>query len=182
MAKAPVGLPAKDVEKWTRLARSDQPAFRTLSPARQFRSSARTFDLGRQYARSCRAGGISQGLTPCAEGLGRGCNLDGIVFSANFPTEWSRRRSPASDADRIASWPAHFLTIVVADFRAAPSYYHKYLNRRYRRASAHEVLDGLLTTAIQKQQQVEKQLTDFLEASPKLAKRLALWQSEGPST
>ena len=58
MAKATVGLPAKDVEKWTRLARSDQ-----------LRSSARTFDLGRQYARSCRAGGISQGLTSCAEGL-----------------------------------------------------------------------------------------------------------------
>jgi hypothetical protein len=112
MAKAPVGLSAKDVEKWTRLARSDQPAFRTLSPARQFRSSARTFDLGRQYARSCRAGGISQGLTSCAEGLGRGCNFHGVAFSANFPTEWSRRRSPASYVDRIASRLAHFFTTV----------------------------------------------------------------------
>jgi len=46
------------------------------------------------------------------------------------------------------------------------SEHDQYLNRRYRRASAYEVLDGLLTTAIQKQQQVEKQLTDFLEASP----------------
>jgi hypothetical protein len=37
----------------------------------------------------------------------------------------------------------------------------QYLNRRYRRAEAYEVLDGLLTTAIQKQQQVEKQLARF---------------------
>jgi hypothetical protein len=125
MAKVQVSLPAKDVEKWTRLARSDQPAFRTLSPARQFRSSARTFDLGRQHARSCRAGGISQGLTSCAEGLGRGCNLDGIVFSANFPTEWSRRRSPASYVDRIASRLAHFFTTVGPDFLVVPSHYHK---------------------------------------------------------
>jgi hypothetical protein len=58
----------------------------------------------------------------------------------------------------------------------------QYLNRRYRRAEAYEVLDGLLTTAIQKQQQVEKQLADFLEASPKLAKRLALWQAEDART
>jgi predicted transcriptional regulator len=46
------------------------------------------------------------------------------------------------------------------------------LIRRYRRAEAYEVLDGLLTTAIQKQQQVEKQLANFLEASPKLARAI----------
>jgi hypothetical protein len=58
------------------------------------------------------------------------------------------------------------------------SEHDQYLNRRYRRAEVYEVLDGLLTTAIQKEQQVEKQLADFLEAPPKLAKRLALWQAK----
>jgi hypothetical protein len=45
------------------------------------------------------------------------------------------------------------------------SEHDQYLNRRYRRAVAYEVLDGLLTTAIQKHQQVEEQLASFLKSS-----------------
>ena len=55
----------------------------------------------------------------------------------------------------------------------------EYLNRRYRRAEAYTALDGLLSTAMQRQERVEKQLADFLATSPKLAKHLARWQAQG---
>ncbi len=58
------------------------------------------------------------------------------------------------------------------------SEHDQYLNRRYRRAAAYEILDGHLTMAIQKQRQVEQQLASFLESSPRLARHLARWQAE----
>jgi|SRR5882757_1297779 hypothetical protein len=58
----------------------------------------------------------------------------------------------------------------------------QYLNRRYGRAAAYEVLDGLLTTAIQKHQQVEEQLASFLKSSPTLGRHLACWQAEDANT
>jgi len=58
----------------------------------------------------------------------------------------------------------------------------QYLNRRYRRAAAYEVPDGLLTMAIQKLQQVEEQLASFLKSSPTLGRHLARWQAEDAKT
>jgi hypothetical protein len=62
------------------------------------------------------------------------------------------------------------------------SEHDQYLNRHYRRAAAYDVFDGPLTTAIQKQQQVEEQLASFLKSSPTLGRHLARWQAEDAKT
>jgi len=78
-------------------------------------------------------------------------------------------------AGRDAVWPE-------LDEADKSSEHGQYLNRRYRRAAAYEVLDGLLTTAIQKHQQVEEQLASFLKSSPTLGRHLARWQAEDAKT
>jgi predicted nucleic acid-binding Zn-ribbon protein len=48
-----------------------------------------------------------------------------------------------------------------------------------RRARAYKALQPILTAAMRQSDEVEIQLAEFLKAAPKLAKRLAHWQSEG---
>jgi hypothetical protein len=48
-----------------------------------------------------------------------------------------------------------------------------------RRARAYKALQPILTAAMRQSDEVEIQLAEFLKATPKLAKRLAHWQSEG---
>ena len=54
----------------------------------------------------------------------------------------------------------------------------KYLDRRYRKAQAYEALDHLLTTTLNKSATLQSRLTDYLKASPELARHLAHWQSD----
>ena len=54
----------------------------------------------------------------------------------------------------------------------------KYLDRRYRKAQAYEALDHLLTTTLDKSATLQSRLTDYLKASPVLARHLAHWQSD----
>jgi len=51
-----------------------------------------------------------------------------------------------------------------------------------RRARAYKALQPILATAMQKHGQLEEQLTAFLASAPKLAKRLARWQSDDAKT
>jgi hypothetical protein len=51
--------------------------------------------------------------------------------------------------------------------------------RAHRQARAYRVLDTIVTAALRQSGTVEQQLADFLAASPKLARYLARWQSEG---
>lgn len=54
----------------------------------------------------------------------------------------------------------------------------QYLDRRYRKAQAYEALDHLLTTTLDKSATLQGRLTDYLQASPELARHLAHWQSD----
>ena len=58
----------------------------------------------------------------------------------------------------------------------------KYLDRRYRKASAYEALDHLLTTALDKSATLQSRLTDYHKASPELAHWLARWQADEART
>ena len=78
-------------------------------------------------------------------------------------------------ASRAFRWDRQALDLAAAESLPQP--------RRARwGAGVEHRQNRLLTTAIQKHQQVEKQLADILEASPKLAKRLADWQAEDAKT
>jgi hypothetical protein len=57
--------------------------------------------------------------------------------------------------------------------------YHAKVDRQ---ARAYKALQPILTAAMQQSDRVESQLADFLEAAPKLAKRLAHWQAEDSRT
>jgi hypothetical protein len=47
-----------------------------------------------------------------------------------------------------------------------------------RQVRAYRALDTLIGEAVRHSTQIETQMADFLEVSPKLAKHLARWQSE----
>ena len=48
----------------------------------------------------------------------------------------------------------------------------------HRKARSHRVLQPIVNEAVRQSGNVEKQLADFLKASPVLARHLARWQSE----
>jgi hypothetical protein len=54
-----------------------------------------------------------------------------------------------------------------------------YHAKAHRQARAFKALQPILTAAMQEHDQLESQLATFLASAPKLAKRLAHWQSEG---
>jgi hypothetical protein len=51
--------------------------------------------------------------------------------------------------------------------------------RAHRQARAYRVLETIVTAALRQSGTVERQMTDFLAASPDLARYLARWQAEG---
>jgi hypothetical protein len=55
-----------------------------------------------------------------------------------------------------------------------------YPEKAHRHARAYRVLDTIITAALRQSGAVEKQLGDFLQASPKLATYLARWQADNP--
>jgi hypothetical protein len=55
-----------------------------------------------------------------------------------------------------------------------------YQEKAHRHARAYRVLDTIITAALRQSGAVEKQLADFLAASPKLATYLARWQADNP--
>jgi hypothetical protein len=54
----------------------------------------------------------------------------------------------------------------------------RYRMKAQRQARAFKGLDTLIGEAVRQSTQIETQMADFLEVSPKLAKHLARWQSE----
>jgi hypothetical protein len=54
----------------------------------------------------------------------------------------------------------------------------RYRMKAQRQARAFKALDTLIGEAVRQSTQIETQMADFLEVSPKLAKHLARWQSE----
>jgi hypothetical protein len=53
-----------------------------------------------------------------------------------------------------------------------------YRMKMQRQVRAYRALDTLIGEAVRQSTQIETQMADFLEVSPKLAKHLAHWQSE----